>query len=276
MERLLTKSLVACALVAAGVAGLQACGGRDQLIAFDGEGGGLLDDDGSGAGPVDDDGAGGFGAGPDTGGFGGFGGDPNTGGFGGFGAGPSTGGFGGAPSTSVVSSSAVTTNVSSSSGVGGAPATTSVGVGGMGGNPSTSVVSSSATTVGVGGMGGDPSTTSVGVGGAPATTSVGVGGMGGTGGSGGMGGSGGGNPLDCINCIGNNCPQAVQCVTDPVCVQGTICAVQNCLTGGQPDLICVLNCFNGDLGTALLALQSVGCIFNQCGNECTGIFGGGP
>ena len=84
------------------------------------------------------------------------------------------------------------------------------------------------------------------------------------------------NYNNCINCIGNNCPQAVQCVTDPVCMQGTICAVQNCISGGNPDLICVLNCFNGDLGTALLALQSVGCIFNQCGNECSGIFGGGP
>ena len=29
-------------------------------------------------------------------------------------------------------------------------------------------------------------------------------------------------------------------------------------------------------GKEQLALQSVGCIFNQCGNECGGIFGGGP
>ena len=45
---------------------------------------------------------------------------------------------------------------------------------------------------------------------------------------------------------------------------------------GQPDFICVLGCFNGDINAALLALQAVQCVFGTCGMECGGSFPGLP
>ena len=139
-------------------------------------------------------------------------------------------------------------------GVGGSGPTT-VGVGGQ------SMVTSSVTTTA--GVGGGMGTTSAGVGGFGPATSVGVGGS----------GQGGFSPFDCLSCVGQNCPQALQCLTDPTCAQGVFCTVQTCLSGGIPDFICALNCFNGDVSAATLALQSVGCIFTQCGSECASILG---
>ncbi|MCA9621207.1 MAG: hypothetical protein KC731_19430 [Myxococcales bacterium] len=87
---------------------------------------------------------------------------------------------------------------------------------------------------------------------------------------------GGFNPIDCLTCIGNNCPTALQCITDPTCAQGVLCSVQSCFMNGQPDFICVLGCFNGDINAALLALQAVQCVFGTCGMECGGSFPGLP
>jgi hypothetical protein len=42
---------------------------------------------------------------------------------------------------------------------------------------------------------------------------------------------------------------------------------------GPPNFVCVLNCFNNDLQAALLALQTIGCVFNQCSSECQGLLG---
>ena len=96
-------------------------------------------------------------------------------------------------------------------------------------------------------------------------------------GAGGMNGSGGGeagsppNPIECITCVAQNCPEAVGCITDPECIQGLICSVSQCLSGGQPDLMCVADCFNGDFAKALEALQALGCIFMDCGDACSGL-----
>ncbi|HZO11832.1 MAG TPA: hypothetical protein VFB62_01185 [Polyangiaceae bacterium] len=97
-------------------------------------------------------------------------------------------------------------------------------------------------------------------------------------GAGGMSGSGGGeaggappNPIECITCVAQNCPEAVSCLTDPDCVQGLVCSVSQCLNNGQPDLMCVADCFNGDFAKALEALQALGCIFMDCGDACSGL-----
>jgi hypothetical protein len=98
----------------------------------------------------------------------------------------------------------------------------------------------------------------------------GLGGAGG-GGEGGLGGEGGGggfNPIDCIGCIATNCPEVLGCVTDPVCIQGIGCAVTQCLNGGEPDLMCVADCFGGDLEAALNALSVITCVFGECGDAC--------
>jgi hypothetical protein len=108
-----------------------------------------------------------------------------------------------------------------------------------------------------------------GVGGSGAMSSVGGNGQG-AGGSGPGPGptSSSGGPLDCFQCLGDNCPDAIACFTDPTCMQGMICSVTTCLSGGQPDLMCVFDCFNGDIGAALEALQVIQCVFGSCQEEC--------
>jgi len=105
----------------------------------------------------------------------------------------------------------------------------------------------------------------------------GYGGEGGAGGVGGVGGVGGGggsgptfNPIDCIGCVAENCPYTLQCIQEPACVEGLGCAVSQCLAGGQPDLLCVTDCFNGDTGMAYLAVQAITCVFDTCGDPCAG------
>jgi len=119
-----------------------------------------------------------------------------------------------------------------------------------------------------------------GFGGAGDGGSSGVGGMSGVGGSGAMssggGGAGGagagpsssssGGPVDCFACLGTNCPDAVA-----YCIQGMICAVTNCMSGGQPDLMCVFDCFDGDIGAALEAIGALTCVLQECQEECGGL-----
>jgi hypothetical protein len=113
------------------------------------------------------------------------------------------------------------------------------------------------------------------------STSDGTGGFGGlgpgggggvsVGGQGGMGNGGGGGimPVECLTCIGQECPSAIDCVTDPGCVQGVVCAVSDCLGGGgQPDLMCVVGCFDGDFEAALAAVDALTCIAGSCSDAC--------
>jgi hypothetical protein len=129
-----------------------------------------------------------------------------------------------------------------------------------------------------------------GVGGAGDGGSGGVGGLSGVGGSGAMNSGGGGTgaggpgpgpgssssggPVDCFACLGSNCPDAVGCFTDPDCIQGMICTVTNCMSGGQPDLMCVFDCFDGDIGAALEAIGALTCVFQECQEECGGLIPG--
>ena len=98
-------------------------------------------------------------------------------------------------------------------------------------------------------------------------------------GPGGSGTGGGGiDPIGCLTCVATECPDVLACLTNPACLQGTVCAVQSCLSGGQPDFFCVLECFNGDTSLALQAVQSLACVFGTCGDVCGGGFplpGGG-
>jgi hypothetical protein len=96
--------------------------------------------------------------------------------------------------------------------------------------------------------------------------------------TGGEGGSTGpGNPIDCFGCIAENCPQAVECLTDQACLDGIICGVTNCLAGGggSPDIGCFVDCFNGDFEAALNAFETITCVLGSCGDACGGFLGGG-
>lgn len=143
--------------------------------------------------------------------------------------------------------------------VAGAAGGGSPGAGGAGGSTS-STASTSGTTSGEGGNGGS----STGEGGASSSSS-------------GTGQGGGGiNPIDCIGCIAQDCPDVLACIQDPACGQGLLCTVSQCLGGGQPDLMCVLGCFDGDFGAATQAVQALGCVIGTCGDACGGAFPGFP
>ncbi len=68
-----------------------------------------------------------------------------------------------------------------------------------------------------------------------------------------------------------SCPGAMDCVTDPNCIQGVVCAVSDCLGGGQPDLMCMVGCFNGDMSAALSAIDTIMCIMGDCSDQCGGM-----
>jgi hypothetical protein len=154
-------------------------------------------------------------------------------------------------------------------GAGGLVGPTTTGVGGVG--PTTTGVGGvGPTTTGIGGVGASTtvSTTGVTTGVSTAVTSVTVG----TSAIASSSASVGSGPLDCLACIQGNCPEATACLQNPACLQGTLCTVSQCL-GGSPDFGCILGCFNGDFLAAFQALQALGCVFSQCGQECQGAFG---
>ncbi len=143
---------------------------------------------------------------------------------------------------------------------------------GVGGQVTSSVGASSPT-----GSGGAGSGVTNGSGGADPSSGVGPGGSGvGPGSSAaGPGTTGpGGGPLDCFQCIGQECPEALQCLQDPTCMQGIVCTVSQCLSGGQPDFSCLLGCFNGDFQAAMQAFQSLSCVMSKCQDDCGGLLGG--
>jgi hypothetical protein len=115
-----------------------------------------------------------------------------------------------------------------------------------------------------------------GSGGAGGTGGFGGGPSGGGGAPSGGGGTGGTGPLACIMCINQQCPAVQECIFDQACRDGAICAFQSCMSGGSPNLQCMLGCFNGDFTAAFKAFQSFQCFFSQCGQQCGGSIPGLP
>jgi len=72
-------------------------------------------------------------------------------------------------------------------------------------------------------------------------------------------------------CVALNCPDTLSCLTDVACLQGIGCVVANCLAGGEPDIMCAVDCFNGDMNAALAALMAMTCVFDTCGGYCGGV-----
>lgn len=96
---------------------------------------------------------------------------------------------------------------------------------------------------------------------------------------------------ECMSCLQGECGTEINaCYNDPVCIAGTQCVVTDCLlggggggaggsggAGGQIDFMCVLGCFNNDLGSAMAAISMFSCITQTCGDNCGlgGLAGGG-
>jgi predicted small lipoprotein YifL len=84
-----------------------------------------------------------------------------------------------------------------------------------------------------------------------------------------------GGLLACGTCVAQSCGQQLfACFQNTSCQQTLTCAAQKCLSGGTPNLQCVLGCANGDQA-ALLQLYGVFmCITGTCGSQCVGVLGG--
>jgi hypothetical protein len=95
-----------------------------------------------------------------------------------------------------------------------------------------------------------------------------------TGGSTGFPGLDGG-AAECLNCVTMNCPQAQACLTDPACIQGSICAATTCVQNQDAGdgLTCWLGCFDGGAESALNAFSAFSCLLTNCGTGCASAFG---
>ncbi len=140
-------------------------------------------------------------------------------------------------------------------------------------------VASTSTATGSGGestTGGDG-----GAGGGAGTSSGGQGGQGGAGGAPGTGGAGQGgstttgDPIDCVVCVATECPQIAECIADPACRDGLVCTLTGCIVDGQPDLVCIADCFGGDFAAALDAVEALACVVTTCGEGCGGLIPAG-
>lgn len=75
---------------------------------------------------------------------------------------------------------------------------------------------------------------------------------------------------DCVACLQTRCGDSVNaCYNDPTCVSGVQCAVLKCLdSSGQPDITCVLECFNNDMSSAMRAMTLFQCVSESCSEDC--------
>jgi hypothetical protein len=93
-----------------------------------------------------------------------------------------------------------------------------------------------------------------------------------TGGTGGMGtggtGATTGGPLDCLGCIGQECPFIAECVQDMLCYERLACTVEVCLQGNDISIECVIRCHDGDLVAAGELAVALNCAAESCGDRC--------
>lgn len=98
-----------------------------------------------------------------------------------------------------------------------------------------------------------------------------------------------GGPIgECVGCLQQQCGEEINaCYNDPTCVEGIQCTITDCLVGGGGggaggsggggggiDFMCVLGCFDNDIGSAMTAISMFTCITESCGDEC-GLSGAG-
>jgi hypothetical protein len=85
----------------------------------------------------------------------------------------------------------------------------------------------------------------------------------------------GGSILGCGTCLAGQCSQGIlKCVQTPACQQTLQCAVTTCLSGGAPNVTCLLGCAAGNTTAALELVQILQCVTSTCGTDCTPLLGG--
>jgi len=230
-----------------------ACGGRSGELYDDAYnpptgGAGVGGDGGNstgGSGGSATGGSGGFATGGsggnDTGGSGGIGGN-DTGGSGGFAIGGSggIGGFDTGGNTSIGGNDTGGSGGNDTGGSGGIGGNDTGGSGGFatGGSGGTNTSSTTGLIGGIGGFGGTTTVTTT------------------------------GGPLDCLGCIGQECPFIAQCVQDKVCYDRLVCTVEVCLQGGDLSLACIIKCHEGDYAAAVELGLALNCAADSCGDRC--------
>ncbi|MDB4944971.1 MAG: hypothetical protein JWP97_4505 [Labilithrix sp.] len=87
-------------------------------------------------------------------------------------------------------------------------------------------------------------------------------------------GAEGGTIVDCGSCLVGSCgTQILACVQSPSCRTTLQCVASTCLSGGTPNLGCVLGCAAGDLAGALQIFQVFQCATGTCGSDCGAVLG---
>lgn len=83
--------------------------------------------------------------------------------------------------------------------------------------------------------------------------------------------------LECATCLGEECGAGVaECLANDGCRSGLLCAATQCLGGTAGTLPCLMECSKlaGDGSNLLLA--TLQCVFQTCGDTCSGVLPGGP
>jgi hypothetical protein len=79
--------------------------------------------------------------------------------------------------------------------------------------------------------------------------------------------------VNCGACLAQQCgTQIFACLTASACQTTLQCAVTMCISGGAPDIACVLKCANGDAQAIGQLTGLFGCITSNC-SECLGALG---
>ena len=85
----------------------------------------------------------------------------------------------------------------------------------------------------------------------------------------------GGSIIDCGQCVIGTCGTSIlMCLQSTGCRTTLQCVATTCLSGGTPDLACVVGCAAGDLSGALEIFQVFQCVTGTCGSDCGSVLGG--
>ncbi len=82
-----------------------------------------------------------------------------------------------------------------------------------------------------------------------------------------------GGLVNCGACLAQQCgSQVFSCLTASACQTTLQCAVTMCISGGAPNIGCVLQCANGDMQALGQLTGLFGCVTSNC-SQCIGALG---
>ncbi|HKQ71729.1 MAG TPA: hypothetical protein VJT73_20440, partial [Polyangiaceae bacterium] len=75
---------------------------------------------------------------------------------------------------------------------------------------------------------------------------------------------------ECVQCADQQCPMAGRCSATSTCISGVACMRDKCTMGrANADLMCVSQCFSGNLSAAVGAVDAISCVYSTCRMACT-------